>query len=164
MDKKQSKEQAAKSIGVCFELAQKFVADGFEHPPLLVLELESGTGVVVDVSHLPTKDLVASLHRVVAAQFGVTSATLVMEAWSHTGKTGDPLLDVLERGDAKVSDLPGREEIVLFNCIVGEWQWLCACRIDRESGTLKMGDLFGDGDEGTTVHGRMAMGGDKRLH
>jgi hypothetical protein len=158
MDKKQSKEQAAKSIKVCFALAKKFVESGQEHPPLMVVELDDGRGAVVGVDFLPTKDMVADLHRFTAAQPEVTSATLVMEAWLHQGKPGDPLGEALVRGDVRVADLPGREEVVLFNCIVGEWQWLCACKIDRERGSLEMGELFGDDDDGATVGGRMAKG------
>lgn len=156
MDKKQSKEQAAKSIKVCFALAKQFVSRGQEHPPLMVIELEDGRGAVVNIDFLPTKDMVAELHRFTASQPEVTSATLVMEAWSHVGKQGDPLGEALVRGDVKVSDLPGREEVVLFNCIVKEWQWLCACKIDRRSGSLEMSELFGDDDDGATVGGRMA--------
>jgi hypothetical protein len=159
MTKEQSRKIAEKAVGAAALAAAEYVRNNEEHPPLLLVETADGKLDAIHLGPLFTdaggKSAAASIHRAAGGSPSVRYSLMVTEAWMHSGRSDDQVARAIVSGQVSVSQLEGRREIVLFNCIAGGHQWLCVREIDRAARALLPGELMSTEGGDAKFEGRM---------
>lgn len=164
---KTTKEIAQAMYDELYLTAAATVATGEEHPPLLFTFGPKIGKAMLLVAEFD-KDTIAHIHRKTAAHPAVESTALVMECWMTKANPTNPMelatVRAIQEGLLQVSDLPVKNEGVLFNIRVGTDQFLGMCEIDRTAKRLSKGDLLDLSHPAAGEHyeGRMVGDGDPK--
>lgn len=139
---------------IIFEIGEKQLA------PVIFVEYVTGQSEMYDLRLVGNKNAWASLHQTLAMKPGCKCAALVTEAWTLMTKAkgkAERAMERVDRGEMSLGDVPGSEEIVLVNLIVGEHQFFVRYPIDRKRRRLGEPEMMCVGDGGEWS-GRMVRG------
>jgi hypothetical protein len=169
-DNTSGERPSVKVAQAMYPRAAEIVGSGVEHVPMMCVEMHSGQREVMPMVGLE-KDDIALMQRTIAAHPKVKVVALVMEAWILKANANDPNDEKITKavldGQLTVSEVPGRQECVLFNLRVGDEQFLASCDIVRagEQPSLVKGtliDLVAEQRKGTGHHEGRFIGSGNR--